>query len=202
MIKDKLVEITEAEAIEDSENKKKGMYYSPEVGLFGQSRTTTILKSKFKFKKIPNIRIGDKTHRCVEFKKEYLDRIKATYNIPDKMEIIKRKQRGSKVENENVTLVTAVTLLPDIEPPSDTGLNSQEAPNIVNISTKCNKRIENSVTDPNNYNVEGLKSDQKETLEPSISERSVTSVTTVTFSFSTLDPRCFRLIISILSGML
>ena len=63
MIKDKLVEITEAEAIEDSENKKKGMYYSPEVGLFGQSRTTTILKSKFKFKKIPNIRIGDKTHR-------------------------------------------------------------------------------------------------------------------------------------------
>ena len=43
-IKDKLIEITEAQ--ENPE--KKGMYYSPEVGSFSQTKITYILKSKFK----------------------------------------------------------------------------------------------------------------------------------------------------------
>ena len=78
-IKDKLIEITEAQPDEE----KKGMYYSPEIGAFSQTKITNILKSKFKVE-TTRAYINGKTVRCVEFKKEYLDRIKATYNIPRK----------------------------------------------------------------------------------------------------------------------
>ena len=101
------------------------MYYSPEIGAFSQTKITNILKSKFKVEST-RAYINGKTVRCVEFKKEYLDRIKATYNIPKKIEIIKPRpktkssdgtdgntgyranpEEGSTIENkENVQEIT------------------------------------------------------------------------------------------------
>ena len=44
-----------------------------------------------------------KTHRCVEFKKEYLDRQKATYNVPDKIEIITAKANTERKTTDTDT---------------------------------------------------------------------------------------------------
>jgi len=75
-IKEKLIEITEAQPIPDKDN----MYYSAEIGPFSQTKISSILKSKFKAKKTkPSIK--RKTTRCVEFKKEYLDRIKSIQKV-------------------------------------------------------------------------------------------------------------------------
>jgi hypothetical protein len=83
-IKDKFVSDTEAR--EDPE--KKGMYYSPEVGVFSQAKITSILKSKFKARVGIVKRIGEKTHRCAEFNQDYLNRMKASYEVPEKIEVV------------------------------------------------------------------------------------------------------------------
>jgi hypothetical protein len=136
-IKEKLIEITEAEAVEDPD--KKRMYYSPEIGAFGQSKITYIIKSKFKVN-FDSVRIGNKTHRCVEFKLEYLDRIKASFNISDKIRIIKPKSKGqSKTDtdpnqNQNVTPITPVTPLGGVEGINEEGEKGNNIPNNVNIT--------------------------------------------------------------------
>ena len=97
-IKDKLIEITEAQP----DPEKNNMYYSPEIGAFSQTKITNILKSKFKVEST-RAYINGKTVRCVEFKKEYLDRIKATYNIPKKIEIIKPRPKTKSSDGTDGT---------------------------------------------------------------------------------------------------
>ena len=106
-IKDMLVSHSEAE--EDTE--KKGMYYSTEIGPFSQAKVTTVLKSKFKAR-LPIIKkIKNKTYRCVEFSPVYLNRIKLSYEVEDKIEIVSKK-----VKKEKVTPVTPVTPLDELSP--------------------------------------------------------------------------------------
>ena len=109
-IKDMLVSHSEAE--EDTEKGKKGLYYSAEIGPFGQAKITTVLKSKFKAKVGVIKRIKDKTHRCAEFKQAYLNRLKTTYEVEDKIKIFSKEEKGK----ENVTPVTPVTPLDEYSP--------------------------------------------------------------------------------------
>ena len=177
-IKEKLVEITEA--TEDPE--KKGMYYSPEVGAFSQSKITYILKSKFKVT-FDSIKINGKTHRCVEFKKEYLDRINATYNVPDKIQIIKPESKGESntdtdsSQNQKVTVVTPVTHLRGIDHFSDTGQDGQKEPDTAEVDQKAPEMCNNYNNIPNNYEGKGIKSVDK---RPTLPQNTVTSVTSVT----------------------
>ena len=97
-IKEKLIEVSEA--TEDSE--KKGMYYSPEIGGFSESKIKTILKSKFKVDRT-RVYINGKTVRCVKFKEEYLNRIKATYSIPKKIMIVKPKSESKSSDATDAT---------------------------------------------------------------------------------------------------
>ena len=98
-IKDELVRHSEAN--EDTE--KKSLYYSAEIGPFGQAKITTVLKSKFKAK-LPIVKkIKNKTYRCVEFNPVYLNRLKSSYEVEDKIRMV---SRGVK---EKVTPVTPVT---------------------------------------------------------------------------------------------
>jgi hypothetical protein len=77
------------------------MYYSTEIGPFSQSKISSILKSKFKAKKTkPSIK--RKTTRCVEFKKEYLDRIKSSYNIPKKIQILGQDSKSADSADTNI----------------------------------------------------------------------------------------------------
>jgi hypothetical protein len=117
-IKDKLVSHSEAE--EDTEKGKKGLYYSAEIGAFGQAKITTVLKSKFKAKVGIIKKINNKTHRCVEFKQAYLNRLKTSYEVEDKIRIV------SKEKKEKVTPVTLVTPLDEL---SHNNLNDFEREN-------------------------------------------------------------------------
>lgn len=94
-IRNKLIVDTEAE--EDPE--KKGMYYSPLVGSFGQAKITSVLKSKFKPKLPISKKIGDKTYRCVEFNQDYLNRLKGSYTT----------EKWIRILDKSVTPVTPVT---------------------------------------------------------------------------------------------
>jgi hypothetical protein len=82
-IRKRFILVTEAQKMED----KAGMYYSQDIGPFSQRKINSVLKSKFKarFERYP---INGKTTRCVEFKENYLERIKSYYEIPDKIEIL------------------------------------------------------------------------------------------------------------------
>ena len=188
-IKEKLIEMTEAQ--EDPE--KKGMYYSPEIGGFSQSKITTILKSKFKVK-LDSVKINGKTHRCVEFEKKYLVRIKSNYEIPDKIRIIKpnskpkQHQSNSELEpnsnadidsnqNQKVTLVTPVTPLWGMEANLDTEQKVKNTYDTTKIEENAPVSYDNYNNLSNNYNGEGVKSVDK---RPSIPQNAVTSVTSVT----------------------
>jgi DNA-directed RNA polymerase subunit M/transcription elongation factor TFIIS len=105
-IKDALVNHSEAE--EDSE--RKGLYHSAEIGSFGQAKITTVLKSKFKAKVGLIKKINNKTHRCVEFKQTYLNRLKTSYEVEDKIRIVRKEKK------EKVTPVTLVTPLGELSP--------------------------------------------------------------------------------------
>jgi hypothetical protein len=85
-IRERLVKDTEAEEVTD----KKGVYYSPQIGGFSQSKITSILKSKFKVKLTKNY-IQGKQKRCVEFNQNYLNRLKESYEVPEKIEILDDK---------------------------------------------------------------------------------------------------------------
>ena len=74
-------------------------------------KVTTVLKSKFKAR-LPIIKkIKNKTYRCVEFSPVYLNRIKLSYEVEDKIEIVSKK-----VKKEKVTPVTPVTPLDELSP--------------------------------------------------------------------------------------
>lgn len=83
-IKERLVRDTEAR--EDPE--KNGMYYSSSIGAFSQSKISSILKSKFKARLSIWKKIDGKSYRCVEFNQDYLNRIKASYEVPEKIQIL------------------------------------------------------------------------------------------------------------------
>ena len=83
---------------------KAGMYYSQGIGPFSQRKINSVSKSKFKarFERYP---INGKTTRCVEFKQNYLDRIKSYYEIPDKIEILNWTPRtpGESIQTDSKT---------------------------------------------------------------------------------------------------
>lgn len=136
---------------------KETAFYSPEPG-FGQvtqTKITNILKSKFKVDPPKVYRIGQQTLRCVEFKQKFLDKIKAYYEIPDKIEIL--------TESESVTVVTDVTLAGSVKGSLDSNLGPK------NIETEY-EITQNTSLQPG-FNIEKTGSTSLET---------VTSVTSVT----------------------
>jgi hypothetical protein len=81
-IRDKLIEIVEAEEFPDN----PGKYYSAIVGTFTQTRITQAAKSRFKAKPI-KMEINGKTARGLQFKQKNLEKIKSNYQTPCKIEV-------------------------------------------------------------------------------------------------------------------
>jgi len=137
---------------------KETAFYSPEpgIGQVTQTKITNILKSKFKVDPPKVYRIGQETLRCVEFKQQVLDKIKAYYEMPNKIQIL-----------ENVTAVTDVTL-----------------PGRVNKDIEDNLEAESKetslVNEPKIIQNTGLESENNtEKPSPTLPE-TVTTVTSVT----------------------
>ena len=83
---------------------KVGVWYSQDIGPFSQRKINSVLKSKFKAKFVRKY-ITDKTIRCVELKKEYLDRIKSYYVVQDTIKILDedlRTQRTQRTPGESI----------------------------------------------------------------------------------------------------
>lgn len=131
-IREKLALDTEAQPIPE----KKGVFYSAETGAFSQSRITSILKSKFKVDFL-KMYINGKQTRCVVFKQVYLDRLKASNDIPNKIEIIEKTDKTLK------------TFIPSTMPSHTNGLIAQNIENIQKLTTFC----ENPSQNENHYDV-------------------------------------------------
>jgi hypothetical protein len=76
------------------ETEKMGLYWSSLIGCtVSQTKITSIAKSKFKAESI-SVKLHDsdgspKTFRCLKFEEKYLKRIKSSYDVPAKIEILK-----------------------------------------------------------------------------------------------------------------
>jgi len=76
------------------EGDKTGLYWSSLIGCsVSQTKITSVAKSKFKAESL-SIKLHDdygspKTFRCLKFEEKYLKRIESSYDIPDKIEILK-----------------------------------------------------------------------------------------------------------------
>ena len=80
--------------------KRKECHYSPEIGGFSESTIKRILKSKFKVERT-RVYINGKTVRCVQFKEQYLNRIKATYSIPKQIKIKSKSSDATDATDGN-----------------------------------------------------------------------------------------------------
>jgi hypothetical protein len=97
------------EIMECTETEKPNIFWSSDVGTtVSQTKITSVAKSKFKAETCAK-KIDGKTVRCLKFNKKFLDRIKSTYEMPDKIGIL--------TDAEKVTLVTPVTLYTGIQAP-------------------------------------------------------------------------------------
>lgn len=158
-IKQRLIDDNEAEPDPD----KKGVYYSTETGPFGQAKITSILRSKFKAKFPKPKKIDGKTHRCVEFKESYLKRLKASYEVPDKIKIVESP----------VTVVTPVTPSGGISDDSNVVAEGSNIQNDIEITKSELKDYDNSIS---RCEIEASKDKKKAPIVTG----SVTSVTSVT----------------------
>lgn len=131
---------------------KETAFYSTEFDQVTQKKITSILKSKFKVDGPKVYRIGQQTVRCVKFEQKYLDKIKAYYETPNKIEIL-----------DNVTVVTDVTLLGRV--------NTSVENNPVPENTQNERKI------LQNSRLESLYHNEK---QGSASPETVTIVTSVT----------------------
>jgi hypothetical protein len=135
------------EVMDCEETERPNVYWSRDLGrLVSQSKITSICKSKFKAKSISK-KIGNKTFRCLEFQRRYLDKIQSNYNMPEKIEIVKED-----TETKEVTLVTGITLPSNIQHQIE-GLTRAQSnliyeKNILNHINNCenlNSRGDNNV---------------------------------------------------------
>jgi hypothetical protein len=122
------------EIMECTETEKKGLYWSSLIGMtISQTKITSIAKSKFRADPIPK-KVDGKTVRCLKFNEKYLNRIKSSYDIPDKIEIIPKDQ---------VTPVTPVTLPRGMLPLYSTIINAKITSNSKNSFENSDKNDEN-----------------------------------------------------------
>ena len=170
-IREKCVKVMDAEETPD----KVGSYYSPDVGSFSQSKITRVLKSKFKADPLSK-KIDDKTKRCIKFEQKYLDRIKLNYDIPDKIDIIKKREQVTEV-----TEVTEITEVRGILPLYDAIMNAKITANSQNLFENSNKNNQFIVNQ-----IEGADPKDGPTLEKSVI--SVTSVTGLARAPDESDP--------------
>ena len=99
-VRERLIKDVEAKPMPD----KVGVWYSQDVGPFSQRKINSVLKSKFKAKFVREY-INNQTVRCVEFKEEYLERIKSYYIVNDTIKILDedlRTQRTQRTPGESV----------------------------------------------------------------------------------------------------
>lgn len=134
------------------------VYWSSEVSCkISQTKITSVSKSKFKAKpfakKLPDRDNPDKdkTVRCLEYEEKYLNRIKSTYEMPDKIEII--------TESEKVTPVTPITLPTDIQVPVRETSDVEITPKVDNI-------LENSYKNKKNPSEITIDEDPKDPKHP------------------------------------
>jgi len=157
------------EVMDCKDTDKPGLFWSDVVGcMLSQTKITNISKSKFKAKPFlkrlqdPDNQNKVKVVRCLDFQEKYLQRIKSSYQMPDKIEM-KRK-------TENVTPVTGVTF-PIKKPAVNTdSMNLENTSNVENMFVIKDKNDEKS-------NSEGFDGGVKDSHP---SQQSVTAVTSVT----------------------
>lgn len=173
-IKQRLIDDSEA----DPDPNKKNAYYSAEIGWFSQSKITTVLKSKFKPKFPKPKKINGKTYRLVEFSQDVLDRLKASYEIPEKIEIVRRP----------VTQVTQVTLSGRTPKPSETDIGDLDLKIQEEIAKGGLKEYDNSNSKTNIQDSEAIEKEN-------IPSKGVTTVTYVTCENCgiTLEPFYMRI---------
>jgi hypothetical protein len=94
---------------------KETAFYSPEFGQVTQKKITSILKSKFKAEPKP-YRIKDQVLRCMKFEQKYLDKIKAYYDMPDKIEILQEPKFVTDVTDVTVSRRMNTDLQDNLEP--------------------------------------------------------------------------------------
>jgi hypothetical protein len=135
---------------------KETTFYSPEIGVVSQKWITSILKSKFKAEPKRH-HIKDQVIRCLEFKQEYLDKIKAYYDMPSQIKILE----------ESVTDVTDVTVSGRVNTTKEDNSGSRNAGNKDNSLENEHKIIQTTGPEPEN------NSEKQGPMFP-------TSVTTVT----------------------
>ena len=85
---------------------KVGVWYSQDIGPFSQRKINSVLKSKFKAKFVREC-LNNQTVRCVEFKEEYLERIKSYYIVNDTIKILDedlRTQRTQRTPGESIQI--------------------------------------------------------------------------------------------------
>lgn len=96
-VRERLITEVEAKSVPD----KVGVWYSQDIGPFSQRKINSVLKSKFKAKFVRKY-INDQTIRCVEFKKEYLDRINSYYVVDSTIKIVDEDLRTQRTPGESI----------------------------------------------------------------------------------------------------
>ena len=99
-VRERLIKDVEAKPMPD----KVGIWYSQDIGPFSQRKINSVLKSKFKAKFVREY-INNQTVRCVEFKEEYVERIKSYYIVNDTIKILDedlRTQRTQRTPGESI----------------------------------------------------------------------------------------------------
>ena len=96
-VRERLIKDVEAKPMLD----KVGVWYSQDVGPFSQRKINSVLKSKFKAKFVREY-INNQTVRCVEFKEEYVERIKSYYIVNDTIKILDNDLRTQRTPGESI----------------------------------------------------------------------------------------------------
>jgi hypothetical protein len=152
---------TAREIMECNETDRNGLYWSSLLGTtVSQTKITSISKSKFKADPCSK-KIEGKTVRCLTFDKKFLSRIKSSYDIPEKIEIIR---------TEKVTPVTVVTLPRGILPLYSDIIHAKITGKVENLLVNSEKIDEKTTDKPVDDSVK----------DPHTFHNSVTSVTSVT----------------------
>jgi hypothetical protein len=89
------------------ETDKNGLYWSSLLSIMvSQAKITSLAKSKFRAEALSK-KIEGKTVRCLKFEEKYLDRIKANYDIPDKLTLVTAVTHPTSVQRLYNDMVNA-----------------------------------------------------------------------------------------------
>jgi hypothetical protein len=121
--------------MECTDTEKTGLYWSSLLGMtVSQTKIISVAKSKFKAEPIPK-KIDGKTVRCLKFNEKYQERIKSSYDIPDRVELISKQDKVTPV-----TQVTPVTVARGILPLYSDIINTKITATSTGLVENSNKK--------------------------------------------------------------